>query len=134
MRILVLLLVLLPLAGCGQEFAVVVSSKSAIKELDEARLRDIFLKKRSFDGSTKVIPVNPIGDDPARRIFEERILMMDRNELNKYWVSNHFQGISPPTTQASLQSIKRFVESVDGAIGYLPLSMVDEGLVVLHEF
>ena len=134
MRILVFMLVLFPLALQGQEFAVVISSASAIKQMDEGKVRDIFLKKRSFEGATRVVPVNPLGDDPARRNFEAQILMMDRDEINKYWISNHFQGVSPPATQASLQSIKRFVESVDGAIGYLPLTMIDEGLTVLYEF
>lgn len=116
------------------DYAVVVSQKTNISKLDSLRLKEIFLKKRSFDDSVRVIPVNLLGDEPARREFEDKILMMERDELKRYWVSNHFQGVAPPTTQASLQSVKRFVESVSGAIGYIPISMVDSSVKVVYEF
>tara|TARA_R110001592_G_scaffold54355_1_gene166300 strand:+ start:1584 stop:1892 length:309 start_codon:yes stop_codon:yes gene_type:complete len=102
--------------------------------MDVDKIRDIFLKKRSFEGASRVVPVNPLGSDPVRIEFEMQILSMDRDEINRYWVNNHFQGVSPPTTQASLQSIKRFIETVEGAIGYLPIEMVDANLKIIHEF
>ena len=112
----------------------VVASNSVIGELDMARLKDIFLRHRNFEGPVKLVPVNLVGEDPVRIHFEEAVLMMDRDEINRYWISNHFQGIRPPVTQASLQSVKAFVEHVDGAIGYLPVDMVDASLKVIHEF
>jgi len=135
MRILLTLLaLLLPLSAFSADYAVVISSASNIDSMDAAKIRDIFLKKRSFEGSNRVVPVNPIGNDPVRIEFELQILNMGREEINRYWVNNHFQGVSPPTTQASLQSIKRFIETVDGAIGYLPIDMVDTNLKIIHEF
>ncbi len=118
----------------AEKYAVVVSRNVQLDRLDENKVKDIFLKKRNFGGAIRLIPVNLLGDEPVRREFEEKILGMQRDELNRYWISNHFQGISPPTTQASLPSIKRFVEKVDGAIGYLPIEMVNEELKVVHEF
>lgn len=125
---------LLPLTTSAADFAVVMSSASTIETMDIDRIRDIFLKKRAFENDHRVVPVNPIGNDPVRIEFEMQILNMGREEISRYWVNNHFQGVSPPTTQASLQSIKRFIETVDGAIGYLPIEMVDANLKILHEF
>lgn len=112
----------------------VVSSSSSVESMEIAKIKDIFLKKRSFEGDLRIVPVNPLGNDPARMRFESQVLNMSREEINRYWVNNHFQGVSPPTTQASLQSIKRFIETVDGAIGYLPIDMVDTGLRIVHEY
>lgn len=132
--LLAILSLLLPLYASGSDYAVVISSTSSIEMMDAAKIRDIFLKRRSFEGPNRVVPVNPIGSDPVRIEFEMKILNMGREEINRYWVNNHFQGVSPPTTQASLQSVKRFIETVEGAIGYLPIDMVDRNLKIIHEF
>jgi predicted ATP-grasp superfamily ATP-dependent carboligase len=66
--------------------------------------------------------------------FETLVLQMNRSDVQRYWTENHFQGVSPPTTQASFQSIKKFVENVDGAVGYIPVALVDKTLRVVHEF
>lgn len=118
----------------ASDYVVVVGTSTTITTLSSGNLKDIFLKKRSFSGSLRVIPVNLLGDEPARREFEESVLQMKREDLKRYWVSNHFQGISPPATQASLQSVKKFVSSVSGAIGYLPRDMVDGSVRVVYEF
>jgi len=120
--------------GWSAEYAVVVARESAITSMDQSRIRDVFLRRRNFEGDTKLIPVNPLGEDELRRHFEENVLDMDRAAVSRYWTTSHFQGVSPPTTQASLQSVKRFVERVEGAIAYLPLPMVDENVRVLYEF
>lgn len=121
-------------AAFAADYAVVVAKESGISAMEQSRIRDIFLRRRNFEGSVKLIPVNPLGEDELRRRFEEAVLMMDRDEVTRYWTASHFQGVSPPTTQASLESVKRFVERVQGAIGYLPLTMVDDSIRVLYEF
>jgi len=135
MRSLILLVFLFYSSlSLAAEYAVVMANNSSVSALDESHIRDIFLRRRNFDGDVKLIPVNLVGEDPARVSFERYVLQMDREQLNKYWVGNHFQGISPPTTQSSLPSVKVFIGRVSGAIGYVPLGMVDESLKVLYEF
>ncbi|MBL4682937.1 MAG: hypothetical protein JKY88_19770 [Pseudomonadales bacterium] len=116
------------------EFVVVVSSSSKVGLLDSNKVRDLFLKKRSFSGKQKLIPVNLLGDNEIRAEFERSVLRMRREEINHLWIKDHFLGISPPVTQASLASIRLFVERVDGAIGYLPKDMVNDNLKIVHEF
>ena len=130
---LLLLCFLAPLAS-AEQFAVVVAAGSQIEALDEGKIRDIFLKKRGFDHGVRLVPVNLLGDGGVRAAFESSVLRMNRDEINRYWIANHFQGVSPPATQASLASIRIFVVRVNGAIGYLPLDMVDDSVRVLHEF
>lgn len=134
MRIVFLILFLQITSAYAGDYVVVVSKNSQVDSMDTSKVRDVFLKKRSFEGNKKMIPVNLIGDQQVRKVFEENILNMKRDELNRYWVQNHFQGISPPVTQASLLSLKRFVEKVDGAIGYLPVEMVDGEVKIVNEF
>lgn len=116
------------------DYVVVVSKNSTVEALDSDMVRDVFLKKRNFDGHTRLLPINLIGEKPVRQEFESSVLKMNREAIKRYWVVNHFQGVSPPPTQASLQSVKSFVEKVKGAIGYLPREMVDDSLRIIYEF
>lgn len=137
MRILLLIMLFFPMVtsmAASNGYAVVVASTSSIDNMTSAKVRDIFLKRKSFEEGVRLVPVNLVGNDTPRQEFESMVLQMDRNDINRYWINNHFQGVSPPATQASLQSMKRFIENVEGAIGYLPIDMVDENVKVIYEF
>lgn len=135
MRWLVFVTMLMQLpASMAADYAVVVAQNSVISTMELGKIRDVFLKRRSFEAGLKLIPVNPLGSEPARLQFESIVLGMERIEIDRFWTTSHFQGVSPPTTQASLTSIKAFVERVEGAIGYVPIGMVDESVRVLYEF
>lgn len=118
----------------GAEYSVVASTQSGIDALDARQLRDFFLQKRHFAGSRQVIPVNLLAQNQARIAFESKVLHVDRDTLNRYWVKQHFQGVSPPLTQSSYAAVKLFVQNVEGAIGYIPSVLVDDKVKVLYEF
>jgi len=116
------------------EYSIIVSKKISVAEISSQQIRDIYLMKRHMIGNQKVIPLNLLGQDASRIAFENEILKMDRDRLNTYWVKQHFQGITPPITQPSHESIKAFVQNVEGAIGYIPSSHVDSSVKVIYEF
>ena len=116
------------------EYSIIISKKITITEISAQQIRDIYLMKRHTVGNQKIIPLNLLGQDASRIAFENEILKMDRNRLNAYWVKQHFQGITPPITQPSHESIKAFVQNVEGSIGYIPSSQVDSTVKVLYEF
>lgn len=118
----------------ASEYTVVVAKKSPISVLTLTQVRDLFLHKRRNVGEHKAIPVNVLGHENVREMFEAKVLGMDRNRLNAYWVKQHFQGVAPPLTQPSFESVKAFVENVEGAIGYLPTEMVDSRVKGVYEF
>jgi hypothetical protein len=131
-----LLIILVGTILCAQaaDYALVTSHKTDIKEATSRILKDIYLQKRQFINGTKVIPVNILGSDKVRKVFEHKVLKMSKAKLNRYWIKKHFQGVKPPVTQASFNSIKSFVQNVNGSIGYLPKDMLDGKLKVLYEF
>lgn len=122
------------LIASGAEYSVIVSKKVSFSTLTSHQIRDIFLQKRHMIGDQKIIPINLLGQDEARSTFESAILKMDRNKLNVYWVKQHFQGIVPPLTQPSFESIKVFVQNVEGSMGYVPSTFVDSSVKVVYEF
>lgn len=135
MRTLILLFLFLQLSGVhAAGYAVVVSRNTPVESMSPERIKDVFLKKRNYEGNIKLLPVNILGDAAVRKEFERNVLQMQREEINRYWITSHFRGISPPVTQASLVSVQKFVEKVNGAIGYLPKDMVDKKLRIVYEF
>ena len=133
MKILILVL-LLSLSLLSAEYAVVISGKNDIQSLSVKQIKDIFIMKRHFVNSKKIIPVNMSATSEVRYKFEEIILKINRDKLNNYWVKQHFQGIRPPVIQSSTNSMKLFIKNVDGAIGYLPRDLIDSDLRVIFEF
>lgn len=118
----------------GSQYALIVSKKSSFTSLSTQQVKEIFLQKRHSVGKEKVIPLNLVGQDESRSVFESSVLGMDRNRLNAYWVKQHYEGVSPPLTQGSFESIKVFVQTVEGSIGYVPSSMVDKTVKAVYEF
>lgn len=118
----------------GAEYSVIVSKKAPFSTLSVQQIRDVFLQKRHTIGDQKMIPVNLVGQDEVRFAFESAVLGMDRNRLNTYWIKQHFQGITPPITQPSVESIRAFIQNVEGSIGYIPSSKVDGTVKVVYEF
>lgn len=118
----------------GAQYSIIISKKSAISALTTEQIRDIYLQKRHAIGDQKIIPLNLVGQDPSRIAFENAVIGMGRDRLNAYWVKQHFQGNSPPITQPSHESIKAFVQNVEGAIGYIPSSLSDSSVKVIYEF
>ena len=116
------------------EYSIIISKKISVTEISSQQIRDLYLMKRHAIGNQKIIPLNLLGQDASRIAFENEILKMDRDRLNTYWVKQHFQGITPPITQPSHESIKAFVQNVEGAIGYIPSSQVDSNVKVIYEF
>jgi len=128
-----LLLILISTVFADQ-YSVIISKKTNVTTLSVQQIRDIFLQKRHSLGDQKVIPLNLVGQEPSRIAFESNVLGMERDRLNAYWIKQHFQGITPPITQPSHESIKAFVQNVEGAIGYIPSSMTDGSVKVIYEF
>ncbi len=133
MKIIALLL-LANIYLMATEYIVITSHRNTISTLSPKQIKDIFLMKRHFINGKKIIPVNASSTQALRKAFEESILKTDREKLNRYWIKKHFQGISPPIVQSSENSIKAFVKNVDGAVGYIPRSQLDNSLKVLYEF
>ena len=97
-------------------------------------MRDLFLRKNSYINKQKIIPVNLLADNSARKAFESSILNMDRATLNTYWTSQYLKDIRPPLSKKSYNAVLIFVLNVDGAIGYIPSNMVDNRVRVINEF
>jgi len=132
-KILLFLIFMQPILF-GFEYALITKKDATVDALSPTEIKNIFLMKKHFFKTTKLVPVNMPSSAESRNYFEQRVLHINRHKLNRYWVKQHFQGIRPPVVQSSVQAMKLFVKNVTGAIGYIPLSELDTDLKVIYEF
>jgi len=116
------------------EYAVVVKVDSPVNKISPNELRNFYLRRQNFIDNQKVIPINTLANNEGRLKFEQRVLKMQRSKLNKFWIKQHFKGITPPSTVASFKAALLFVNNVEGAIAYIPINMVDQTVKVIYEY
>jgi len=108
-------------AGADVTLAVVVGPTSKLTDLGMADLRRIFTSERVTDPSgNKLIPLNHPPKTVDRSGFDRTVLGMSPDEVGRYWVDRRIRGGSgPPRTVESISTLRRVVQNVPGAIGYL---------------
>jgi hypothetical protein len=117
-----LLLVPRPLrAGNDIALAVIVSPDSKLSNISVADLRRVFQSERLTDpDGTKLIPLNHPPKTVDRAGFDEVVLGMDPDAVGRFWIDRKIRGSSgPPRTVESLATLRRVVEKLPGAIGYI---------------
>lgn len=116
----------------AQEYAVV--SYSPLPSLKRFQVKAIFLKKMRYFDRVHLIAVNLPPDHKARKSFEKVCLQMGRSRLREYWTKAHYLGHRPPLRKASLESVQRFLSTVDGTVSYLPLEAVTKNMNILYRW
>ena len=126
-EILPVLLALLWAQALAAEEIVVIVHPDRIVSLRTAEIAQIFLKQRRFWGNgDAIVPVNRDAGSPAREDFTRAIFRSDSRAQINYWNREYFRGVLPPITFASDESVLRFVASDPRAVGYVPVSLVDD--------
>jgi ABC-type phosphate transport system substrate-binding protein len=119
-------------ATADDGIAVVVARQGPDLSFDRATLREIFLKRIVIDRAGRLlVPVNLAPANPLRRFFSQALLGRSPDDLQNYWNSRYFQGVSPPYVVTSQEAMLRFVAATPGAIGYVASCMVDERVRVV---
>jgi len=113
------------------EIVVITSKDTPIDKISKQELKNIYLKIKTFINGQRVIPVNLPADSPLRKIFQEKVLGMDNEQLNLYWNEMYFHGVEPPIVLSSEEAVKKFVKKVKGAIGYIRKENVDSSLKII---
>lgn len=113
-------------------FAIITNHKNPIKTLTTKEIKMIYLKKIRYWDNTKLVALNLSPNSSLREEFEKSILGLTPSQLDRYWTEQHYNGRRPPYRLDSVESMVIFIKRVDGAIGYIPLDMVDSSIKVLY--
>lgn len=108
-------------AGNEQALAIIVAPDSKLKNLSLGDLRHVFQSERITDpDGNKLIPLNHPPKTVDRVGFDTSVLGMDAETVGRFWIDRKIRGGSgPPRTVESLSTLRRVVEKLPGAIGYI---------------
>jgi hypothetical protein len=59
---------------------------------------------------------------------------MSFSRLKTYWTKEHYLGHRPPISMKSQESIKAFINKVDGSLGYINIENVDENMKIIYKW
>jgi ABC-type phosphate transport system substrate-binding protein len=87
-------------------------------------------KRRFWEDGAPIIPLNREAGSTLREAFSRRVFGTGSAQLSTYWNEQYFQGVLPPATLSSSESMKRFVAQERNAIGYVELEAADASVRV----
>jgi ABC-type phosphate transport system substrate-binding protein len=108
--------------AAGDPIVVIVNSSNPVENLSLSELKKLFLSDRSrWDTGKSVAPVIVTAGAPERTAFLKIVCGMNDSEFGKYFLQAAFTGRSatPPKEVTSTASLKVFVASSPGAIGFV---------------
>jgi hypothetical protein len=131
---LLILLLLSVTPAVADEIFIVTGLQVEVKEMTLKKLENIFLKKTLVNQQgTRWIPLNLNPEHPLRQAFSQTLFKQRPEDLEAYWNSQYFQGISPPYVLASEAAMLRFVANTAGAIGYILPCHLDSSVQVVFK-
>lgn len=101
--------------------AIIVAPGSKLTNISSADLRRVFESERLTDpDGNRLIALNHPPKTPDRVGFDRTMLGRDPDETGRFWIDRKIRGGSgPPRTVESLATLRRVVEKLPGAIGYI---------------
>lgn len=130
------LLILVSVFVCRLAIAdeLVVIGHASLGKTDRVTLQRLFTGRVVSIGQQTVIPVNLPAGHPVRDEFLQAIMDQNEERYTGYWLVRRYVGKgSPPMELGSIEEIARHVAATPGAIGYLPLSKVPQGVSVIYK-
>jgi ABC-type phosphate transport system substrate-binding protein len=106
----------------GEPIVVIVNGANPVESLNISDLKKVFLSDRSkWDTGKSVAPVIVTAGASERTAFLKQVCGMSDAEFGKYFMQAAFTGKSatPPKEVTSSASVKSFVASSPGAIGFV---------------
>jgi ABC-type phosphate transport system substrate-binding protein len=107
----------------GDPIVVIVNGSNPVENLTVSELKKLFLSDHGrWDTGKSVVPVIPAAGAPERAVFLRIVCGMSEADLGEYFLQAAFAGKSavPPKEVLNASSVKSFVASSPGAIGFIP--------------
>jgi hypothetical protein len=118
-------------AAADNRVAVIAMPGAQPTALSTEDLALVYRRRKQFVGGQRVQPLNLPSAHPLRRFFSQQVLQRSPEELEDHWRDLYFNGIFPPFVLASEEAVLRFVATTPGAVGYVPLCLVDKRVAVV---
>ncbi len=110
-----------PVNAAGEEvaLAIIVGRNSKLTNISLSELRQVFQSDKVPSGE-RLIALNHPPKTADRVGFDQVVLGMDPEAVGRFWIARKVHGeAGAPRTVATLGTLRRVVEKLPGAIGYI---------------
>jgi len=121
-KITSLLVLCLGLYAFGKDIAIIVNKNNPVNELSKIDLRRIYLSDtQKWEDGKPIVTLTLSADAGERKTFQDKVLGMSNDELQKYMSDQEIKGksVKSATVQKSSQALQLFVGKVPMAIGFI---------------
>lgn len=106
----------------------VVSKRSALRNVSKTQLRNLYLRNTRTVGGKSSEPVNLPAKNKVRRAFDAKILGLSSGDASRHWVDQKLRGRSaPPVERNSELNVQLTSYRMRTAVGYIRLSALKPG-------
>jgi len=115
------------------KLALIAHKQVPVTALGTADIETMFTTRKLYwpDGS-RSIPFNLPAKSQLRIDFDRAALHLGPEDVARFWIDRRIRGgQQPPRQVPDTETMLRIVTKVQGAIGYVPLSMVTSDVKVL---
>ena len=111
----------------------VTNIDNPVTEVSRRELGRIYLKQTKYWRTGKrCVPIDQPGTSEARKTFYALVLNKDPYEMKRYWMQETMTGnATPPITLDNATTVKRYVQKIEGAVGYIRADELDDSVKVL---
>jgi ABC-type phosphate transport system substrate-binding protein len=115
--------------------AILVNRSNPVENLSFAELRKVFLGEQNhWSDGRRITLVMLESGKPERQVVLSLIYRMEDKDFNAYFLHHVFTGDvhAAPTTLTTPAEVLKFVSNVQGAIGYLRTTAVDDSVKIVR--
>lgn len=122
-----------PLFAGSDDIAVIVHPSVKVGALSRTALRPIFqTQSTTLPDGTSARPLNLPEGSAERRGFDAAVLGLDPDRVARYWIDRKIRGgARPPKKIPSAALMVKVVSKTPGAVGYVAVSAVTDGVKVV---
>ncbi|MCF6286443.1 MAG: hypothetical protein L3K26_14810 [Candidatus Hydrogenedentes bacterium] len=116
-----------------RKIAVVTHLKNTTTSLTRSELSRMFTKKKTtWPNGKRCIPIDQLGDSKIRARFSTQVLRKSVYQMTRYWMQETMTGnAKPPVSLESAATVKKYIQKLEGAVGYIYADEVDDSIRVL---
>ena len=116
-----------------RDIAIVTNLKNDTTSLSRSELARIFTKKKTrWPNGKRCIPIDQLGDSKIRARFSRQVLRKSVYQMTRYWMQETMTGnAKPPVSLESAATVKKYIQKLEGAVGYIYADEVDDSICVL---
>lgn len=113
--------------------AVITHLENEVVSVTRSELARMFLKKQTtWPNGDRCIPIDQRGESKIRREFSRLVLQTTVYEMKRYWIQETMTGnAKPPVALESASTVKKYVQKLPGAVGYIYLDEVDDSVKII---